>query len=91
MNAHLQSLLEDLAALEGRIAQVLAELHPVGSQVEYQLRAGLPTKIGTVVRIIGGRHGSLRIRLAPNPRSVLPDAEPYETTLPYRKIIGRVD
>jgi hypothetical protein len=46
----------------------------------------------TVIGHIGGSEGKLRVRLSPNPRGGLGRyANGYETTLPARKIIRRVE
>ena len=86
----IETLLQRIADAEDALLAELERTYPVGCEVEYRLRDGVPTKFGNVTKHIGGRDGELRVLLAPNPRAVTDRASRYETTLPVRKIIRRV-
>lgn len=87
----LDELLKRVVAAEDAVLAELKRMYPIGCEVEYRLRAGVPTKFGTVKKHIGGREGEMRVLLAPNPRSdPSVRSQRYETTLQARKIIRRV-
>ena len=83
----LETLLQAIRDAEAEVLVELARLYPVGCSVEYRLRLGVPTQIGTVTRHIGGREGEMRVLLA----TARHEGKRYETTLQARKIIRRTD
>ena len=87
----LEKLMQAVVKAEAAVLAELERLYPVGCQVEYRLRDGVPTKTGKVVRHIGGRDAEIRILLAANPRSSYDADKRYETTLPARKVLRRTD
>lgn len=81
----IERLLKKVEDAEAEVLAELKRLYPLKSLVRYRLRAGLDTQTGYVTGHIGGREGRIRILLSVGRHG----GDPYETSLPHHKIIGR--
>lgn len=64
----------------------LQRIFPVGSIVEYRIKAGARIQEGEIIGHVGGREARLKIRLA-RARYDRGEDNRYETSIPLRKIL----
>lgn len=82
----LETLMLAVKQAETALLDELQRVYPVGAQVVYRLRAGVPEQTGEIVGHIVGREGRMRVRLSPS-RNDSGDRDRYITTLPASKIV----